>query len=47
MLRADFTALVAPSSDTPVVSFITFETEEGREISEGSMLMSEVLAWKK
>lgn len=47
MLRADFTALVAPSTDTPVVSFMTFEREEGREISEGSMLMSEVLAWKK
>ena len=47
MLRADFTALVGPSSDRPVVSFIIFETEEGREISEGSILMSEVLAWKK
>ena len=47
MLRADFTALVAPPSDTPVVSFITLEREEGRETSEGSILMSEVLAWKK
>ena len=47
MSRADFTALLAPPSDTPVVSFMTLETEEGREISEGSMFMSEVLAWKK
>ncbi len=47
MLRADFTALVAPSSDTPVVSFMTFETEDGREISEGSIFISEVFAWKK
>ena len=47
MLRADFRALVGASSDTPVVSFMIFETEDGREISEGSILMSEVLAWKK
>ena len=44
MLRADFTALLAPPSDTPVVSFITLETEEGREISEGSIFISDVLA---
>ena len=43
MLRADFTALLAPR-DTPVVSFMTFEMEEGREMSEGSIFMSEVLA---
>ena len=48
MLRADLTALPAESErETPVVSLMTFETEEGRETREGSMLMSEVLARKK
>ena len=47
MLRADFTALLAPPRDTPVVSFMTLEMEEGSETSEGSIFMSEVLAWKK
>ena len=47
MLRADFRASVGALSDKPVVSFMIFETEEGRETSEGSILMSEVFAWKK